>query len=213
MSLRSSLTWLRRLRREDAGMTLTELMVSVALMAVVATIFTTMLLSIQSGVIRQQARSETNDEARLAIQRIDAEVRSGKALAVPTAASTCGGEDCGFGYSVRVWTFERDATGEYRCIQWVVGSEGTVDSQKLLRRTWIPGASSTLGGWQTVAEGVVNRETSTPPFSASGSVLNVNLMMNTKLGASDAPRTVPVSTSVAIRNSTTPDLCSDEPST
>ena len=225
MMIRPLVRRLRLARREEDGMTLVELMVSVALMMVVATIFTTMLVTIQRSVMQQQARSETNDQVRLAIQQLDREIRSGNFLTVPGApAFVCGGKTCEPGYSVKVWTQANvpsrqsasNPAGD-QCVQWVI------DGQTLYRRAWVPPVPPTAppaasDGWRVVAEGVVNAADpdlpEVPAFSLTGTkVLNVTLMMNSELGGEDAHRTVPVTTSIAIRNTASVDSCATEPAT
>lgn len=212
MTLRTLVSRMRCAARNERGMTLVELMVSIALMTIVATIFTTVLFNIQQAVVRQQARSEMNDAARLAIEQMDREIRSGSHLFTSDAAATCGGKSCAPGYAVRVYTQANLPTrGEAHCVQWVV------DGQKLFRRAWTAGATSSLAGWRMIAEGVVNREASVtvPAFTqASGSsVLNISLMLNSRFGEPDAPRTIPMKTSIAIRNTGTGDPCSPIPAT
>jgi prepilin-type N-terminal cleavage/methylation domain-containing protein len=209
---------LHAVHRDERGMTLTELMVSVALMAIVATIFTTVLLSIQQAVMRQQARSEINDQARLGIEQMDREIRSGSNLFTTDAAHTCGGKDCQPSYSLRVYTQANapTRTPPQQCVEWVI------DGQKLYRRAWEAGASSTLGGWRMIAEGIVNRDLTpattpqgpVPAFSqsASNKVLDITLMVNSRFGKPGAPGTVRMNTSIAIRNSGTGDPCSPIPS-
>lgn len=206
---------LRAIDRDQRGMTLVELMVTVALMAVVATIFTSVLLSIQESVIRQQARSEINDQARLALEQMDREIRSGNVLYDPAAEpnATCAGKDCDPFFSLRVYTQANapTRTPPQQCVQWVI------DGRQLFRRAWDVGAASSLSGWRMVAEGIVNREPSVnvPAFTlpSSGSkVLDIKLMLNSRFGSANAPRTVPMETSIAIRNEGTGDPCTPIPS-
>lgn len=207
---------LRRIRaanRDDAGMTLAELMVSVALLMVVVTIFTTVVLSIYTAVIRQQARTETNDQARLAIEQLDREIRSGSLIYQPVdepASTTCGGKTCVRGHTLRVLT-QANATTRTppeQCVQWAV------DGGKLWRRAWAPGSATSIDGWRMVAEGVVNREPGvnvTSFASPNGRVVDVTLVLNTRYGKPDPPKSVRVNTSIAIRNSGSGDPCSPVP--
>ena len=200
-------------RRDERGMTLVELMVSVSLMMIVATIFTTMLLSMQTSVIRQQERSEMNDEARLALQQMDREIRSGNFLYDPTSepAGPCAGKICAPRFSLRVYTQVNapTRTPPLQCVQWVI------DDQQLFRRAWAPGATASLDGWRLVASGIVNREplVDVPAFSvdASGKVLDITLIMNSRFGSEDAPNNVRMNTSIAIRNPATAGPCSPIP--
>ncbi len=221
MTIRALARRLRAADRDQRGMSLVELMISVALMAVVATIFSTVLLSIQKAVIRQQARSEINDQARLALEQMDREIRSGNVLYDPASEPTalCAGKDCRPSFSLRVYTQANAPTRQatyggdgQHCVQWVI------DDQKLFRRAWEVGGVASLNGWRMVAEGVVNREPSVnvPAFtfpSAESKVLDITLMLNSRFGSNDPPRTVRMATSIAIRNAGTGDPCSPIPST
>ena len=206
---------LRMARRDERGMTLVELMVSVSLMMLVATIFTTVLLSIQRSVITQQARSEMNDQARLALDQMDREIRSGNYLYDPTdeAAGLCAGLDCAPSYSLRVYTQVNapNRTPPQQCVQWVI------DDQQLFRRAWAPGASESLSGWRMVADGIVNREplVGVPAFSidATERILDITLMLNSEFGSPNAPQTVRMNTSIAIRNPATAGPCDPIPAT
>lgn len=205
---------LARAGRDETGMSLVELVVSVAMMTIVATIFTTVLLSMQQAVIRAQARSELNDQARLALQQMDREIRSGNYIydpSDPSETAACGGKDCRAGYTLRVYTQANapTRTPPEQCVQWVI------DDQQLFRRAWDPGQSTSLSGWRMVAEGIVNWDLSpkVPAFSrdASGRVLDVTLMLNPKLGSSDPPKTVRMNTSITIRNPATAGPCDPVP--
>ena len=219
MTIGSIARRLRMARRDERGMTLVELMVSVALMMVVATIFTTTLLSIQRSVINQQARSEMNDQARLALEQMDREIRSGNYLYNPAteAEALCAGIDCAPSYSLRVYTQVNapTRTPPQQCVQWVI------DDQQLFRRAWAPGETESLSGWRMVADGIVNRDIPpseggpVPAFSidASGKLLDITLMLNSDFGSSDAPRTVRMNTSIAIRNPATAGPCDPIPAT
>jgi prepilin-type N-terminal cleavage/methylation domain-containing protein len=219
MMIRALAGRLRTIGRDQRGMTLVELMVSVSLMAVVATIFTTMLLSIQEGVIRQQARSEINDQARLALEQMDREIRSGSVLYDPEDEPNAilAGKDFDPFFSVRVFTQANAPTRSAtfggdgaQCVQWVI------DDNQLFRRAWLVGEATSLSGWRMIAEGVVNREplVNVPAFSLpneDSDVLDIALMLNSRYGSADAPRTVRMDTSVAIRNAGTGDPCSPIP--
>jgi prepilin-type N-terminal cleavage/methylation domain-containing protein len=78
---------MRRLGRHrmapQAGMTLVELVVAMSMMSVVLLIFTSVLASVQRTVVVNQRYSEANDEARLALQQLDRELRSGNVINDP----------------------------------------------------------------------------------------------------------------------------------
>ncbi len=199
---------------EEDGISVVEMVIAVMLMAIAASIYLGAMTSVYTGVNRQQRRSEINDEARLAMEQIDREVRSGNILFDPTesfAAPACGGYACVPNFSVRVLT-QANATTRTppeQCVQWLV------QGRNLMRRSWAPGAGSSLSGWRIVARDIVNRDLSpaVPAFvrDPGGRVLDVTLLVNNRLGQADAPRTVRIESSIAIRNYGTGDPCSPIP--
>lgn len=211
-------------RRED-GMSVAELAVAMLLLVIAATIYLGSMTSVYTGVNRQQRRSEINDEARAAVEQFDREVRSGNFIANASgnyiynpatevfAAPACGGYACEAGFSVRVYTQANATTRTppVQCVQYVV------TGQRLLRRAWAPGAASSLAGWQTIATEIVNKDVSpaVPVFSMDGSsgtrVLAITLLVNNRLGQADAPRTVRIESSVAMRNFSAGDPCTPIP--
>lgn len=202
--------------RAESGMTLVELLVSMTVMGVVAMLFLTVLFSIQTNIMRQQVRSVANDQARLGLEQMDREIRSGNLLYDPSESfpsPTCGGYACVSGFSIRVYTQVNapTRTPPQQCVQWIV------QDLRLMRRAWAPGATTNLSGWRVIAEHVVNRDVSpqVPAFSIDptpgGRVLAITLLVNPRLGLENAPRTVRLNTSLAIRNSTAGDPCSPMP--
>src|SRR5438034_5741471 len=69
--------------RREEGMTLVEVLVSLSLLTVVLAVFTNALMTSQAAVNRQSDRSTSNDQARLAIEQPDREIRSGNVLYDP----------------------------------------------------------------------------------------------------------------------------------
>ncbi|HEX8100568.1 MAG TPA: hypothetical protein VF660_10270 [Actinomycetota bacterium] len=205
-------------------MTIAELAVAMLLMTIAASIYLGTMTSVYTGVNRQQRRSEINDQARAAVEQIDREVRSGNFILDSGtgnyrynpatdvfAAPTCGGYACAANFSFRVYT-QANATTRTpatQCVQYLI------TGQKLLRRSWASG-SPTSSGWQTVATDIVNRDLTpaVPAFAmdTTGSrTLNVTLLVNNRLGKSDAPRSVRIETSIAMRNYGSGDPCTPIP--
>jgi type II secretory pathway pseudopilin PulG len=228
MTIRPVCRWVRFASHREDGMTIAELAVAMMLLMIAATIFLGTMTSVYTGVNRQQRRSEINDEARAAIEQIDREVRSGSYIENPStqasdylydptsesfAAPTCGGHACEAGFSVRVYTQANATTRTppVQCVQYLV------TGQKLLRRAWAPGASSSLEGWRTIATDIVNRNVapSVPVFAMDGSsgtrVLAIRLLVNNRFGQADAPRTVRIESSIAMRNFSAGDPCTPIP--
>jgi prepilin-type N-terminal cleavage/methylation domain-containing protein len=182
------------LSRDQRGLTLTELMIVMAMLLVVTGAFLTVVESVQSSLVRQQARSDTNDQLRNAIQQLDREIRSGNILYDPSA------ENPAF-YSVRVYTQANAPTRvvPFQCVQW------KIEDRKLWRRFWPPDQPNDVSDWRVLAEHLVNRELGVHAFdldpdpNKAGRTLNVMLMGNSDFD-SGRSRTVRIQTSLTGRN-------------
>jgi prepilin-type N-terminal cleavage/methylation domain-containing protein len=197
---------IRRLRTHG-GMTLPEIMVTMMIMGTVMLIVGSILASVQRSVTREDSLSQTLDAARLALQELDREMRSGNVLYDPAleksvasgGIGTCSG--CQAGYTLRVYTqTNADTRGVYRCVLWKID-----DSQQLMTRWWPPAEPSNASGWRVVATGVVNRAIGVPAFALDsdalkgGRTLNVLYAVNSNL-ANRATQTVRVQASLTGRN-------------
>ncbi len=167
------------LRRDD-GMTLVELLVAMSIMGIVMVIFSTVLVSMQRTVVATDRISRANDQARLAIEQLDKELRSGNVISDPAAAIT--GYTGGAPANQRLLLYtQANATirGGAVCELWQITS-----ANQLQARTWTPGSNTWLTSWLTVAEFVVNRSTGTNAFELTGDplkgsrTLNIHLMVN-----------------------------------
>jgi type II secretory pathway pseudopilin PulG len=200
---------LRRLHEQD-GMSLIELMTSVAMLLIVLVTFLTVLMSVNDGVQIQQERSIANDMARTAIERLDREVRSGNVLYNPADESLPY-------YSFRVYTQTNFPTrNEMQCVQWQV----TTDNQ-LLRRSWPQGDPDDVTEWTVVADEIVNRSVTPnvpvfvrdPDVLKGGRTIDVTFMVD--VDPADAmQRTVRIETSLTGRNTSygyPEDACSPVP--
>jgi prepilin-type N-terminal cleavage/methylation domain-containing protein len=194
-----------RLRQED-GFTLVELMMVMFMMTIVIVIFTSVFENVNVGVARQQERSRANDEARLAIEQLDREIRSGNVLYDPED------DDPQFytfrihsqaNASTRISTTYADAFGA-TCVQWLIN-----DDEELVRRFWKPGDPAVVSDWRVVAEHVVNRTLATPvpafsldddPIRSSRTVV-ITLMVDADT-TETVSRPVRIQTSLTGRNST-----------
>ena len=184
-------------------MTLVELMVAMFVLGFVMLVFTQVLASVQQGVVTQDMLSRTLDQARLGVQQLDREIRSGNVLYDPAVEnagqSSCSG--CLPGYTLRVYTQSNaDTRGGSQCVLWQVD-----DQQQLLMRRWPPSAPESATAWRTVATGVVNRALSEPAFVIETDPLkgertvNITLAVNEDLA--DRPgQTVRIAVSLTGRN-------------
>ena len=124
----------------EDGMTLVELLVAMSMMGIVMVIFSSVLVSMQRTVVAIDRASRANDQARLAIEHLDKELRSGNVISDPGAAIS--------GYSGTAPAYQRlivytqaNATirGGSVCELWQI-----TDASELQARTWSPGSDSWL---------------------------------------------------------------------
>lgn len=140
----------RRLRA-DQGMTLVELMIAMALLGIIVPVMITTMASVQTRVGRQQDRSLTNDQVRLAVEELDREIRSGNLLYDPKDESPAY-------MALRIYT-QTNATTRTpgnRCVQWrIVNGE-------LQRRDWTTTwrTDAQVSQWRVVADHLVNQDVS-----------------------------------------------------
>jgi prepilin-type N-terminal cleavage/methylation domain-containing protein len=170
------------------GMTLFEVLTTVALLSVVLAIFLSVLVSVQNTVARQERRSQANDRVRLAIQQLDREVRSGNVFRDPAAEpnDASRGQVAG-GMGLRIYSqANADTRGGSRCVQW------RVTGGKLQWRDWTVSwrTDGQVSSWRTVTEGIVN-PSGTPAFDLDssanfgGRILNVTFVVSPGGGDSD----------------------------
>ena len=165
----------------ERGITLVELIVAMGILSIVLLVFTSTLAAMQRAVVEEDVRSRLSDEARLALQALDRQVRSGNLLYDP-------GDEVGsvdpFGVEAdgqlfRVYTQVQFGEEESaRCALWLVD-----DQRRLLYRYWAPLDEENATDWQVVASGVVNRDEGTDTFSLdpSGRTLTAVMLVNPDL--------------------------------
>jgi prepilin-type N-terminal cleavage/methylation domain-containing protein len=149
--------WRRIDTSSEAGFTLAELLVAMAILSIVLLVFTTTFATIQRSVSEQQIRSTNNDNIRLALENLDRHVRSGNVLIDPSIPDT----DCkssGSAYQCLLTYSQSNGTTATpaRCLQWRL--QGTT----LQTRSWLPKPASkaaTLTNWRDVATGILNLQT------------------------------------------------------
>ena len=176
--------WARRARGEE-GMTLAELLVAMFVMGIAMTIFSSVLASVQRGVVAQESLNRTLESARLAVQQLDREIRSGNVLYDPAlennGQSSCTG--CEPGFTLRIATQSNaDTRGGHTCVLWQID-----DQQRLLTRRWPPNVPADATAWRVVATGLVNRALGEAAFAIDtdplkgGRTLNITLALNQDL--------------------------------
>jgi len=151
MPMRPSRTLRRRLRGQE-GFTLAELMVAMMILGIVLPVFYGVLSSVQQSTVRNDFLSRANDQARLAVEELDREIRSGNVLYDP-------GTETPANYTLRIYTQTNATTRAptfgnpgYVCALWTID-----DEDRLIKNIWPPLKPEEATGWRVVAEGVVNR--------------------------------------------------------
>ncbi|HWL90933.1 MAG TPA: type II secretion system protein [Actinomycetota bacterium] len=171
---------MRRGPSDERGMTLVELVVAMGILSIVMLVLTTTLASIQRAVVEEDVRIRLNDQARLAMQSIDRLVRSGNILYDPVDESGNDPYDAGAtGYLFRIYTQAEQTEGQdARCALWLVN-----DDQQLIYRTWPILDPDAASDWTVVAEGIVNRDLSSPAFTLdpAGRTIAVEFHVNPDL--------------------------------
>jgi hypothetical protein len=177
-------------------MTLLELTMTLALLLGVVGAFLVTFDGVNQHFAVQVDRSNNNDQAQLAIEEIDREVRSGNLLYDPALETDPG-------MMLRVYTQTNAPTRNpsNRCVQW------KINGTDLQVRSWSVNwdTDGIVTSWRTVAEDVVNKTDNPqvrafsldPESTKGGRTLNVTIVVNTNhLSGSD----VYVQTSVTGRN-------------
>lgn len=201
---------LSRLHREQSGVTIPEVTIAVSIMLIVAGVFLAVVVSIQSSLVRQQRRSDNNDQARLAIEQMDREIRSGNVLYDPALEAA---PDQSYTFRVYTQANAPTRTPSFQCVQWLI------EDDQLKRRSWPPNQPELADSWRIVATGIVNRTLGEPAFeldpepSKGGRTVMINLAVNGEL-ANDPAATIRIQTSLTGRNTSlgfSSDVCADLP--
>jgi prepilin-type N-terminal cleavage/methylation domain-containing protein len=187
----------------ERGLTLVEMMITMMILGIALAIFLSVLFSVQRGVVLQEQRTARNDQARLAIQALDRELRSGNVLFNPASESVPY-------YSLRIYTQSNAPTRSTAtnptgttCVQWLL------DGEKLKTRYWEPYDPSTATSWRTVAEGIVNLTvtpnvqlfTVDPDPYKGGRTIQVTLLVNDDY-ANHPEQTIRLQAALTGRNTT-----------
>jgi len=188
----------RSLLDDESGVTLVELVISAAIMGLIAGIFVTVLGTVQTGLKREQDRSLTMDQGRLALESIDRDVRSGNILCSPPVSVA----PTNFGL-----TLQTQSNGSTHWVQYRVSSHA-LQRRATTTSTSPPTFPST---WRTVATGIQNTS-ATPPFVIDASAAYGSRLVNVTLLVNSASQTtvssnVRLESSYAIRNQTTSVTC------
>ena len=195
---------------EERGITLPELLVAMMILSIVSLVFTTTLTSVQRAVVREDVRTQLNNQARLAVQTIDRQVRSGNLLYPPSSESDPYGGSTG--YMFRVYTQANAPTeGQFRCALWLIDNQ-----QRLKFRTWPALQPEYASAWTIITDGVVNRTLGQPAFAVDSNnrTASVTFHLNPSYNT-DPSATQQVKASLTGRNTSfgyPADVCEDLPS-
>ena len=209
----------RACRRDDDGVTLVELLISMAIFSLIIAMTYSVLITIQRQTKDTTARADTVADARLALQQIDRQVRSGNVLYSPanetgttgcTATTVAPSLTANAGNCMRIYT---QANGDQRCVQWQV--TGGVLRSRSWSPTWT--TDGLVTDWGVVAHNTVNTSTE-PPFILQGGstaygsrLVDIELRVNAP-GSKGLP--VDVTSSLSGRNTAygyDPGICSPVP--
>ena len=186
-------------------MTLVELMITILLLGIVLAICFQVFITVGRSVETSDGRSQSTDQARLAVQQIDRQIRSGNVLYNPALESPSG-------LALRVYT---QSNGDQRCVQWRI-SNGTLQTRSWSESWTVDGDVSS---WRNVAEHIVNTSAASPAFALdAGSgfgdrLINVRILTNVNPARQ---KTVEFKSSVTGRNTEygyNPNICNTLPPT
>jgi prepilin-type N-terminal cleavage/methylation domain-containing protein len=216
---------LARIRSDQRGLTLTEVLVAMMVMSLAAVVFLSTLASVQKSVAETDIRTRSNTQARLALQTLDREVRSGNILYDPEWST-----DPYFRFKVYTQSnaTTRQPSPGYTCRLWRITSDG-----QLQTRFWEPGQEDpdlSASGWRTVATGIVNKSVDDPTDSTcegstcafrldddpnkGGRTVNVVFLVNEDLNGDLSSGTMKIQSALTGRNTSYGfplEVCEDEP--
>lgn len=132
-----------RLRRDERGFTMIELIVAMMILSVIIVVSLSAVVNMTRSTVRSQAITDAADQLRTTFQRLDKEVRYAAAINTPAQV----GNAIYLEYLVE----HNAATGIPECVQW----RYQVDTGELQRRSWENGTSNP-SGWQTLVTDLHN---------------------------------------------------------
>jgi type II secretory pathway pseudopilin PulG len=186
-------------------MTLIELTVSMALLSIAAVVFLSTLVFVQRAVNRQSTRSATNDQARLAMEQLDHEIRSGNLLYDPALENDpANGIYAGMALRIYTQTNANIRNPGNQCVQWRILNK--VLWERHWATNWRDDPSTLVTSWTIVANNIQNQSV-TPQVAAfaldpdpakGGRVIVVSLLVNASTGSGSS--NVLVQESVTGRN-------------
>ena len=149
-----------RVRRDERGMTLTELLVAMIVFGVAMVMIMGAVIAVMRVTKGAEAAADSAFQTRQALAIIDRQVRSGNVLFSPAEEAghlypTCMDLGDKQGNCMRIYT---QSNGDERCVQWAVVPDATdPGTYKLQMRAWRADWQTTGGvdPWSVSARGLV----------------------------------------------------------
>ncbi len=138
------------LRHDDSGFTLTELMVSMAIMGVVMVLVVGGVLLASGTSARVDAAGTAQQQVHAAFDKLDRQVRWADTFSKPGTVGTS---------TYVEWLYT--ASGAASCYQLRLDSA----TQKLSERSWVQGSPTAATPWQLLADRVRTAAGATGPFT------------------------------------------------
>jgi prepilin-type N-terminal cleavage/methylation domain-containing protein len=137
---------MRLLFRSDRGVTLPELMVTIAILSIVGVVFTSVLVSSMEATRNVEGAARTNDDLRLVLATMDREIKSASQVCFPSV-----------GYSSNALIFEtRLGTGATKKIAYYLldpDADGIAELHKSVDGEDRIVVDDVVNGWVGVKEG------------------------------------------------------------
>ncbi|MCR6713312.1 MAG: hypothetical protein NVV57_11770 [Demequina sp.] len=183
-------------------MSITELVISMAIFSMVIVVFLAAVSSMARSTVRSEATSDSASQMRAVFARFDKEVRYASDINTPGTANG--------NIYIEYLVPASAKDGEAMCVQW---RYLTVD-KKLQRRTWSPGDASTVTSWVTLVTKLRNdlSLTAEQPFTlhragtVSGKVYlhqTLDIFLDAGLSGSGDARGSQLDTTFVAQNSST----------
>lgn len=169
--------------KPDSGLSVIELTVAMALLSMLVAVAFGWLAASQNAFKVNYERSQANNAASLAIDRLDRLIRSGNIFYDPALESDPG-NGIQPGMALRVYT---QANSVQKCVQWrITGGE-------LQERSWSPTwtTDGEVSDWWIVSDDIVNQTGTKPAFflnegaAFGGRLLQIDLRVDKSDGASN----------------------------
>lgn len=159
----------------DAGTSLLELVVGMAIMAVFMGMFTTAMLAMSNTTNAVQVVSDTTNQATDAYLRLDREIRYSSAISTPAYDTTSGMWHVEFLTTVIARSGTNTVSNTGQCTQLAVAPPSGTKTGVLEQRTWNT-TDSAPGSWVQLANSLTNygSASATSPFPTTVSTAGGN---------------------------------------